>query len=169
MREDKYIKRGRALEQDGSILKRKLDKPKNYEEKLFGKLFSAGRNYELGQDIYHAKALYNEAKRYVDYVGKNSKEALLKGIKGLERQRENIQGVLRGNAPLFQKQFKRSFVFPILSIAFLLSALLFTSISLTGYSVFELNQNNSLFIGTGLFIFGLVFAFVYFRRRKNNG
>ncbi len=62
-----------------------------------------------------------------------------------------------------EEGIEKRFFFASLSIIFLLSALLFTSVSLTGYSVFDLTQNNSRFIGTGLFILGLVFAFLYFK------
>jgi len=64
---------------------------------------------------------------------------------------------------------KQIFSFAILSIASLVFAFVFTSVSLTGYSVFELTQNNSRFVGTIFFILGLVFAFVYFKKRRDNG
>lgn len=163
---DKYINRAKKLEQSADALKKKINKPKNYEERLFGKLFSAGRNYELGQDLYHAEALYKEANRYIDYVGENSKKALSKKLSSPGKQRKNVREALTGVTPLFKKRFKRK-VFATLSVIFLLSALVFTSLSLTGYSIFELTQDNSRFMGTIFFICGLVFAFLYFKKRKN--
>ena len=53
----------------------------------------------------------------------------------------------------------------VFSITFLLSALIFTSFSLTGYSIGGLVENNFRFIGTGLFILGLIFAFLHFKMK----
>jgi len=165
MRGDKYLKKARELERDVRILKKNTDKSKNFEEKLFGKLFSAGKNYELGQDLHHAEALYREAERYVSYVGKNSKEALAKRIRGLGRQRENIHNVLSGDAPLFQRRFKRSFVFVILSIVSFLSALFFLSVNFTGAVVGSTQYDFSI-LGILFFVLGLVFIFVYARHNR---
>jgi hypothetical protein len=62
---------------------------------------------------------------------------------------------------------RRVLGYAILSITSLVFALIFTSFSLTGYSVMELTQNNFRFFGTIFFILGLVFAFVYFKKKKN--
>jgi len=164
MREDKYIKRAKDLELSASALKKISSKPENYEEKLFGKLFSAGRNYELGQDLRHAEALYREAGRYISYVGENSKKALSKRIRGLGQQRENIHNVLSGNAPLFQNRFKKSFLVT-LSIASFLSALFFLSVNFTGAVVGSTQYDFSI-LGILFFVLGLVFIFVYARHNR---
>ncbi|MEJ2267971.1 MAG: hypothetical protein P8X70_02760, partial [Nanoarchaeota archaeon] len=62
---------------------------------------------------------------------------------------------------------RRVLEYAILSITSLVFALIFTSFSLTGYSVMELTQNNFRFFGTIFFILGLVFAFVYLKKKKN--
>lgn len=59
-------------------------------------------------------------------------------------------------------------VFGIVSIISFLGALFFISFNLTGNSIGNLNNENlSLYwIGTGLFVLGLVFAFMFFKNKK---
>lgn len=104
---------------------------------------------------------------------KDAKEACAsaRSLHGIPEDEEKSLGnkisLLESKMNTLKKRSSKGKLLPaFLSMAFLLSALLFTSVSLTGYSVFELAQNNSRFIGTIFFICGLVCAFVYFRRKK---
>jgi len=54
----------------------------------------------------------------------------------------------------------------VVSIIFLAAALFFVSLKLTGDSIGGLEGDKSAIAGVILFAFGLVFAFVYFRKKK---
>ncbi|RLG15916.1 hypothetical protein DRN69_02285 [Candidatus Pacearchaeota archaeon] len=53
-----------------------------------------------------------------------------------------------------------------LSIISLLGALFFVSVNLTGNTILGLKAENSFLAGVCLFVFGLVFAFFYFRQKR---
>lgn len=56
--------------------------------------------------------------------------------------------------------------FAILAIISLVGALFFVSFNITGNAIGELSYDNVSLIGTGLFILGLVFAFVFFKGKE---
>jgi len=60
---------------------------------------------------------------------------------------------------------KKNFTFAILSVISLVFALFFVSSNITGYSILNINYNNLQWIGLCLFICGLTFAFLYFRKK----
>jgi hypothetical protein len=122
-----------------------------------------GQNNYLGQIrlLSEAKNAYNYAKS-LRGIPDAKKDSLDKKILLLESKIKKLR----------QKNFSMDFLFAILSIVFLVSALVFTSFSLTGYSIFGAIENNFRFIGTGFFLLGLVFAFVYFKtknKKRGNG
>ncbi len=118
----------------------------------------AGKAYEKALKIPDAVNCYKEASRYSTGTEKERLNAKIKDT--LEENTENILRLKKWSRDI-TKKYGLSF----LSITFLLSALIFTSFSLTGYSIGGLVENNFRFIGTGLFILGLIFAFLHFKMK----
>jgi hypothetical protein len=59
----------------------------------------------------------------------------------------------------------RNYLLAVLGIASLLAALGFVSLSLTGNTIGGLEGNNSRFIGLCLFVCGLIFSFIYLKKK----
>jgi len=128
--------------------------------RLFEKAAESYLRTELPIQNQAAKALglYQKAQSYSPY--ENVKERMEKIIIKLQvlkmSQPRSLEQRLKGNIPA------------ILSIAFLTSALFFTSSSLTGNVVLGFEENNLRFIGSGFFIAGLICAFIFLKRKTNN-
>ncbi len=126
----------------------------------------AGEAFENALDVNTALRSYEMARNLALKEGYTQKDELIVELDKTMKSLRGTSSVMSYEVKYGRKNLEGKFVFPILSIVFLLSALIFTSFSLTGYSIVGLTQNNFRFIGTGLFIFGLVFAFLYFKKKE---
>lgn len=72
-------------------------------------------------------------------------------------------GDLTGEAP---KSLTKRVGLAYLSIISLIAALFFVSVNLTGNAISNMSGNDTKLVGLCLFLFGLFFAFLHFRRKK---
>ncbi len=79
-----------------------------------------------------------------------------------KRETKNREYLLRGKK---KTDLETRSAPAIVGILGLFGALFFLSANLTGFAISNLNQTSSNWIGVGLFLVGLIAAFVYFRRR----
>jgi len=152
----------KAYLKEQELLKYKNGKLSEADKLILSRLFEKAAQSHLGTEnpienqIVKALGLYQRAEMYSPY--KNVKDRLGKNIERLQvlklSHKQNLEQRLKGNIPA------------ILSIAFLTSALFFTSSSLTGNVVLGFGENNLRFIGSGFFIAGLICAFVFLKKKK---
>ncbi|VVB82104.1 Uncharacterised protein [uncultured archaeon] len=76
----------------------------------------------------------------------------------------NWDRVAKSNSP-FETKEPRHYIFMILSIASLASALLFSASSMTGHAISSLTNEDSSWIGLCLFICCLIFTFIYIKQK----
>jgi hypothetical protein len=109
-------------------------------------------------------------KKYSRALG-DYQDALRFGVPENEEARKNLKNKIKETEDKMRLEHFRSsspihkYPFAVLSIASLLAALGFVSISLTGNIIAGLEQNNSRWIGLCLFVCGLVFSFLYLKKK----
>jgi len=145
-----YVDEAKILEKMAFSKKNASKKTKNVSlrnillEDAAKRYENAGRNWVLEANQnkqYHRKVQYARLNAMNDY-------GLAKKIRG-EINKANLEGQ----------------VFAIVSIISLASALFFTSLNLSGYATGSLANDTSL-MGIVLFVLGLVFAFIFFKKKK---
>ena len=162
-----YRKEAMEYERKASTTSRLSKTTKHYTPKQASNLYQEAAkkwlqyavSFEGSRTIYRKKEALSFALNNLTYAmrlapDKDEREDIFKLKRKVSSKLEEISNT-----------GTKEYVFPILSITFLLSALIFTSFSLTGYSIGGLVENNFRFIGTGLFILGLIFAFLHFKMK----
>jgi len=152
-----FISQGSKEYNDKNVSDAYQRSAKNWLEYLKAKNPPLDKRVEILRTVYQT---LNYAKKRTPI--KDEKEDISK----LRKKVGDTIADISGKIPKKKSIERRAIEYAVLSISSLVFALIFASFSLTGYSVLELTQNNSRFIGTIFFILGLVFAFVYFKRRK---
>ena len=134
----------------------RLKAPRLSKAQLFKLYNEIGDAYYAAGEDRGAYRAYTKAFRYVVEADKKRlylKREKIKPLKKGRKEKKNLGRLVRKFSPVF-------------AIVSFVIALFFISFSLTGYAVVGLTQENSRFISTILFIFGLVFAFFYFKNKK---
>ncbi|VVB82738.1 Uncharacterised protein [uncultured archaeon] len=154
----------KAYLREQDLLRSKNGELSSADKLILSRLFEKAAQSHLGTEnpienqIVKAIGLYQRAEMYSPY--QNVKARIGKNIEKLQilklSHKQSLEKKLTGNIPA------------ILSIAFLTSALFFTSSSLTGNVVLGFGENNLRFIGTGFFIAGLICAFVFLKGKMKN-
>ncbi len=153
--EDAYAKERNLFSNKGSKLSMG-------DQQTLSRLFEkAGESFigaELSKEEQLSKAigLYQKAYHYTQYpeVKKRIKHRLEILEAGKAQLPSSLEKIVQGKK-----------VSAILSISFLAFALFFVSSTLTGNVIGGLNLNNSRLIGICLFACGLIFAFVYSKKK----
>jgi hypothetical protein len=147
-----------------------------------GSGLSITKKYESAGDLYakagkfmEAENCYRDARVYGDvfdegYMNKlKEKENSLREKRGgtmkLKRLIELRQKTGKGNSRLENRILQKNIV-ALITITFLSISLFFVSSNLTGFAISNLSNSNVQWIGFGFFVVGLIFAFVYFRKKK---
>jgi len=125
--------------------------PRKEIEKLYDKAY---KGFQKAGDIWAELGRFNRAK-------KNYQSAIEYAT---VREEEKIKSKLR-KLPT-GRGIEKYFTLASLAIGSFTMALFFISLNLTGYAIGVLSQENSRFVGTSLFILGLVFTFFYFKNKK---
>ena len=154
----------KAYLKEQELLGSKNGELSNADRLILSRLFEKAAQSHLGTEnpienqAVKAIGLYQRAEMYSPY--QNVKDIIGKNIEKLQiiklSHKQNLEQKLGKNIPA------------ILSIAFLTSALFFTSSSLTGNVVLGFGENNLRFIGSGFFIAGLICAFIFLKERRKN-
>jgi LPXTG-motif cell wall-anchored protein len=119
------------------------------------KKFSAAATlYEQQGEKGDAISVLNEAKEYLGRQGRGSGDSEL---------RERINKRLNDLGYPGQRRHRG---FAYLAIVSFLGALIFISLNLTGHVVENSTSQNFTFAGMGFFMVGLVFVFLYFKKKK---
>ncbi len=136
---------------------------------------SAGDLYAKAGKFREAENCYRDARVYGDvfnneYMDKlKEKENSLREKRGgtmrLKRLIELKQKGNLGNSKL-EKMINQRRVVALITITFLSISLFFVSSNLTGFAISNLSNTNVQWMGFGFFVIGLIFAFVYFRKKK---
>jgi hypothetical protein len=147
-----------------------------------GSGISITKKYESAGDLYakagkfrEAESCYRNARTYGDvfdeeYMSKlKEKENSLREDRGgtmrfkrlieLKRKSKDINSKL-------EKMILQKNIVALITITFLSVSLFFVSSNLTGFAISNLSNSNVQWIGFGFFVIGLIFAFVYFRKKK---
>lgn len=146
---------------------------KNLEEKAFSNAKKSNITNavkEIGEIFEKAGDLRRDAGDIpgaeIDYI-----HAIRKGYQYKANKREEVEEKIES---MKYDRFKASKKYGVgknylafLSITFLVVALFSSVYSLTGYSISGLTEENFRFVGTGFFLLGLFFAFLYFKLKKN--
>ena len=120
--------------------------------------YFGGKNLIRAYTLYEELLSKTENNMILGNIRKRLKAQMLKG--------QPIPLNLRNFVKTKGKGLERKFGLAMISMASLLSALFFTSVSLTGYSVKGLTEESFRLGGVVLFVLGLVFAFFYFKGKK---
>jgi len=148
---DSAKRRARSLEEDAYRLeKREGLKRYDINQKVSDAYVGVAEAYLTAGDPHRAKSNYKDALRHAE---PEKKEGIEKKIQEVDKLKEKAS----------LSQFRVS---SFLSIAAFGGALIFVSTNLTGYAIKSSGYNLSNIIGGGLFLLGLVFAFIYFKKRK---
>ena len=164
--DNKKYKYAQEDEKEAYAKKEKLEKrnPLSAAEKqvLFRLFEKAGESFLRIGELSRAIGLYQQAKEYAQY--KDVKERINRIIEKIEEKRESLKPQARKNLEKLLYKTKKVYVF--LSIAFLISALFFISINLTGNVIAELIPPHFRIVGICFFVCGLIFAFIYLKNKK---
>jgi hypothetical protein len=128
-----------------------------------GETYEMAGNLRLAaKDYITAEEDYIYAKRF-GYAHNPGKIAELDRKIEQVKKSKNLTSTLKSQVG---NPFLKKYPFAILSIASLLIALSFVSLSLTGNVIAGLEQNNSRWIGLCFFVCGLIFSFLYLRKKR---
>jgi hypothetical protein len=133
-----------------------------HEEKIGALYLEAARKRKEAGDYAHAEDNYEKALRFA-FPYDEEKKTYIKQQIGEIRSMKAGRNLSRKVDELSKSGHK--YPFAILSIVSLLAALGFVSISLTGNIIAGLEQNNSRWMGLCLFVCGLVFSFLYLKKK----
>ena len=126
------------------------------------KFSGAARLFEQEGNLYGAREALENAQKFVGDRGGGSAYSKMRTT--IDRRLDEL------NAKMPAKQrgmFSRySFVFASVAIATFVVALFFISFDLTGHVVLGQPRTNLSFLAAGLFVFGLIFVFLYFKSKK---
>ncbi len=125
----------------------------------FNKSWNDKNFRDAENSLYYAVKDYGLAMKFAESI----KE--MKDYRRIKGKKRSIRSKMDSLNPK-KRSLEKRFVFAILSMVFLLSALFFSAFSLTGYSVSWLTNESFRFGGVILFALGLVFAFFYFKGKK---
>jgi hypothetical protein len=134
-----------------------------------GELYEmAGNLRRASRDDLIAIDDYSNAKKFGYAYNKEKTREMDKNIDEIRRRGALVRrrGALVRRIEDSKFTLKKGYAFAILSIASLLAALGFVSLSLTGNAIGGLPQENSKWVGLCFFICGLVFSFIYLKGRK---
>lgn len=127
-----------------------------------GELYEmAGNLRRASRDDLIAIDDYSNVKKFGYAYNKEKTREMDKNIDEIRRRGALVRRIEDSKFTL-----KKGYAFAILSIASLLAALGFVSLSLTGNAIGGLPQENSKWVGLCFFICGLVFSFIYLKGRK---
>lgn len=124
---------------------------------------------------YYLKAaeFYEDAIQKVSSLerGEMRRKALGNYRDALKHSQEEVKQEIRTKIDLLSREDDKlirslNFIFAFFSLASLVVAFLFISFSLTGNVIVGLNESSSRFIGLCFFVCGLIFAFLYSRKKK---
>ncbi len=140
------------------LLKRRRGGISSYE-KMINAYKKAGNLRRDAGDLIGAVENYRKVLLYTNNpeIKKNIQEK----IDDVLLQRKKTLSFLK----VLKNGLEQKFVFAFFSIISLVLALFFTSFNLTGNAILGLTENNSSWIGLCLFIGGLIFTFLYFRKK----
>jgi len=144
----KIIQEAIDLERTATALRR--DRKKETAEEIGAMYESAGDLRFRARDFINAEENYIQAQRY--------------GFPYSPEKQEEINKKL--NKLRFEKKMTLVNKFAIISTLTLVIAFFFVTSNLTGFSVLNLNYDNSRWFGSCFFVCGLIFAFIYLKGKN---
>jgi hypothetical protein len=124
---------------------------------------SGPKGNEIGDKYEKAGDLRKKAR---DFIGAHTdyRHAKIYGFSNDEKKVDDLDRKIK--LLLLERRTRGSKLFlAFLSLITLISALFFVSVSLTGNVILGLSENNFRWVGLCLFVCGLIFAFLYFRKK----
>jgi hypothetical protein len=133
-----------------------------HQEKIGALYLEAARKRRDVEDYAHAEDDYEKALKFA-FPYDEEKKTYIKQQIGEIRSMKAGKNLSRKFDEL--PKSGHGYSFAVLSIVSLLAALGFVSISLTGNIIAGLEQNSSRWVGLCLFVCGLVFSFLYLKKK----
>lgn len=157
-RADKLEYRSRTEYENPPLLKQIFEEyeqaGKNYAKG--GAKADAKRAYIKAMKNTYSKNLKSDIKSDIKKLGPVKESSLLKILKQFDEELTKAEGIMG---------IKKNISFAISSVICLAFALFFVSPSITGYDILNIGENNLQWIGLCSFICGLVFAFLYLKKK----